>query len=226
MTYRVQIGTSNGYKGGAEYIEGVNSAQSALKKARAMNPGASVRVCGGAPVKKTVRPVSPVYTPRVFKENVQNFTPVQTVSNDSSFNQSRNESVSSDDGLEAIGALFQLGGALIVGGVAATWFLTSKVVYPVVKYSVIGTAKVTEVMTTKVVVPSLKFGVKTTAKGLQYVSTTTAPQVFNFTKEVVVPGVVKLVSDVVTFIKELMDKVFSSNSRPVQVMSQYRVERV
>ena len=90
---------------------------------------------------------------------------------------------------------------------------------------VVGTYQATKFTLTKVVVPTAKFTGKYTWKGMNYVATTVTPKVYSFTKNTVVPGVVKLTQDVIEFLTQLVNKVLGkTNTQYPQVQSQYRRE--
>ena len=129
-------------------------------------------------------------------------------------------SSSSSGGSLFSGSTGSTGGDFLIGVVGLVgvgcYYGVTKVAYPVTKFVV-----------TKAVVPATIFTGKYTWKGMKYVSTTTVPQVYNFTKNTVVPGMIQLGSDIVTFVKELINKVMGKvDHRPSGVMSQYRRESI
>lgn len=123
-----------------------------------------------------------------------------------------------------------LGGALIGGligfGFSATWWTAkttaqlawwtaADVVYPTLKWT-----------TTNVVVPASIWSAKTTYSGLKYVATVTAPQVWSFTANTIAPAVVSVVSDIITWVREMVASIFAPKSSYPSVQAQYRVETI
>ena len=105
---------------------------------------------------------------------------------------------SSDSGTDFATGVFQLVGWGITTTATVGYLGVTKVAYPATKFVV-----------TKAVVPATVFTGKYTWKGMKYVANTTVPQVYSFTKNTVVPGVIKVATDIVTFIKELIQKVLN-----------------
>ena len=94
------------------------------------------------------------------------------------------------------------------------YYGVTKVAYPATKFVV-----------TKAVVPATVATAKYTWKGMKYVATTTTPQVYNFTVNHVIPGVVQVAQDIMAFITQVINKVMGKvDHRPATVPSQYRKE--
>ena len=131
--------------------------------------------------------------------------------------RSSSSSYSSSGSTEALFGLIGL-------GVVGTYHLT--------KFTVVSSYKVTKFTVNRVVVPTTKFtfnnvvvpSAKYTWKGMKYVATTTVSQVFSFPKNTVIPGVVKLTSDIIEFLTELVNKVMGKTPNYPKVESQYRKE--
>lgn len=103
-----------------------------------------------------------------------------------------------------------------VGSVAllGCYYGVTKVAYPVTKFVV-----------TKAVVPATVTTAKYTWKGMKYVATTTTPQVYNFTVNTIIPGVVQVAKDIMAFITQVINKVMGKvDHRPATVPNQYRKE--
>ena len=107
-------------------------------------------------------------------------------------------SSSSDSGTDFTTGVFQLVGWGITTTATVGYLGVTKVAYPATKFVV-----------TKAIVPATVFTGKYTWKGMKYVATTTVPQVYSFTKNTIIPGVIKVASDIVSFIKELISKVLN-----------------
>ena len=74
-------------------------------------------------------------------------------------------------------------------------------------------------------VPATVFTAQTTYTGLKYVATVTAPQVWSFTANKVVPTLTKVAQDIITWVREMVSSIFTKSNYP-SVPSQYRVETV
>ena len=124
-------------------------------------------------------------------------------------NCNRDKYSSSSSGGSSLSESTGSGGDFVIGVVGligmGCYYGVTKVVYPVGKFVV-----------TKAVVPATV-----------YVATTTVPQVYKFTKNTVVPGMIKLGGDIVTYVKELINKITGKvDNRPSGVQSQYRREYI
>ena len=95
------------------------------------------------------------------------------------------------------------------------WWTAADVVYPTLKWT-----------TNNVVVPASIWSAKTTYTGLKYVATVTAPQVWSFTANTIAPAVVSVVSDIITWVREMVASIFAPKTSYPSVQAQYRVETI